>query len=102
VLLQLNDDAMLKLLLQQQKLSDGVILKLLLQLNDGAMLKLLLQQQKLNDGVILKLLLQLNDGAMLKLLLQQQKLNDGEQQQPKKKSADVLPKMPKRRCAFCV
>ncbi len=72
---------------------------MLLKLNDDATLKLL---QQLNDGTTLLLLLllklKLNDGAMLKLLLQQ-KLNDGEQQQPKKKSADVLPK---RRCAFFV
>ena len=47
----------------------------------------------------LLLLLKLKDGAMLKMKLQQQKLNDGEQQQPNKKSADVLPK---RRCAFCL
>ena len=33
-----------------KKKSADVLLKLLLQLNDGATLKLLLQQQKLNDG----------------------------------------------------
>ena len=60
---------------------------MLLKLNGGAMLKLLL------------LLLKLNDDAMLKLLLLLLKLNDGAQQQPKRKSADVLLK---RRCAFCL